>query len=288
MDTNEMSSAAEAAITMMIEMISTWGLRVLGAMLVLIVGRIVAGWVRKSIVRGLAKVNTEASLIPFVSNIAYYVVLAVVLIAVLNLFGIETTSLIAVVGAAGLAVGLALQGTLSNFAAGVMLLIFRPIRLGDFVEVGGQAGSVAEISIFSTILNTPDNVRITMPNSKIFGDTIKNYSANETRRIDLVIGISYADDIGRALEIIERIVTGDARTLSDPAPTLAVSELGDSSVNLIVRPWCGKDDYWDLRWHLTRTIKEELEAGGCRIPFPQSDVHVLEFPQRSGESIRPA
>jgi small conductance mechanosensitive channel len=163
----------------------------------------------------------------------------------------------------------------------VMLLIFRPIRVGDFVEVAGQAGSVAEISIFSTLLNTGDNIRITIPNSQVSGSTIRNYSFNDNRRIDLVIGIGYGDDIARALEIIERVVKADSRTLQDPAPTFAVSELADSSVNLVVRPWCKKEDYWGLRWDLTRGIKEQLEAGGCSIPFPQSDVHVLDFPGKS-------
>jgi small conductance mechanosensitive channel len=281
MDTELMGGGAETAVEMMVGMLSTWGLSVIGALALLIVGRIVAGWVRRAMTRGLTRANTDASLVPFFSSLVYYIVLGVVVIAVLNLFGIETTSLIAVLGAAGLAVGLALQGTLSNFAAGVMLLIFRPIRVGDFVEVAGQAGTVVEISIFSTLLNTGDNVRITIPNSQIYGDTVKNYSFNETRRIDLVMGISYGDDIGTAIEIIERIVKADARTLQEPAPTIAVHELADSSVNLVVRPWCNKADYWALRWDLTRALKEGLEAGGCNIPFPQRDLHVLEFPGKS-------
>ncbi len=281
MDTEQMSEGAEAAIEAAVGMLSTWGLSVVGAIALLIVGRIVAGWVRSRMTQGLAKANTDPTLIPFFASLAYYIVLGVVLIAVLGLFGIETTSLIAVFGAAGLAVGLALQGTLSNFAAGVMLLIFRPFKVGDFVEVAGQAGTVAEITIFNTLLNTGDNVRVMIPNSGVFGDTIKNYSFNDTRRIDLVMGIGYGDDIGRAIEIIERVVKGDSRTLSDPAPTVAVHELADSSVNLVVRPWCAKADYWALRWDLTRALKEQLEAGGCNIPFPQTDVHVLDFPGRS-------
>ena len=201
-----------------------------------------------------------------------------VLVAVLNLFGIETTSLIAVFASASLAVGLALHGTLSNFAAGVMLLVFRPVRVGDFVEVAGQAGTVQEITIFNTIMHTGDNVRIVIPNGAVYGDVVKNYSANDTRRIDLVMGIGYGDDIGQAIQIIERVVTGDSRTLTDPVPVIAVAELGDSSVNLVVRPWCNASDYWALRWDLTRKLKEELEAGGCNIPYPQSDVHIIEMP----------
>lgn len=258
-------------------MIVEYGLSVVGAILLFIVGRMVAGWARGKLTKALSKANADASLIPFFSSLLYYIIIAVVIMAVLNLFGIETTSLIAVFGAAGLAVGLALQGTLSNFAAGVMLLVFRPIRVGDFVEVAGQAGTVKEIAIFSTVLNTVDNVRIVIPNAQIYGDTVKNYSFNETRRIDLLIGISYSDDIGRAIEIIEGVLTSDARTLRDPAPTIAVSELGDSSVNLVVRPWCQSADYWALRWDLTRALKEQLEAGGCSIPYPQRDVHVVQF-----------
>lgn len=281
MDADAVSGNIQGVMATAVELLSTWGISVVGAIALLIVGRIAAGWMRASVTKGLTKANTEASLIPFFASMVYYVVLAVVLIAVLNLFGIETTSLIAVFGAAGLAIGLALQGTLSNFAAGVMLLIFRPIRVGDFVEVAGQAGTVAEITIFSTLLNTGDNVRITIPNAQIYGDTVKNYSFNDTRRIDLVMGIGYGDNIGTAVSIIERVLKSDERTLSDPAPTVAVAELADSSVNLVVRPWCKKEDYWALRWDLTRKLKEELEAGGCNIPFPQRDVHILEFPGKS-------
>jgi small conductance mechanosensitive channel len=281
MRTDAVSEGMQNAMETAVELLSSWGISVIGAIALLVIGRIVAGWVRGSIATGLAKAKTDASLIPFFASMAYYVVLAVVLIAVLNLFGIETTSLIAIFGAAGLAVGLALQGTLSNFAAGVMLLIFRPIRVGDFVEVAGQAGSVAEISIFSTLLNTGDNVRITIPNAQVYGDTVKNYSFNDTRRIDLVMGIGYGDNIGTAVSIIERVITSDQRTLEDPAPAVAVAELADSSVNLVVRPWCKKEDYWGLRCDLTRKLKEELEAGGCHIPFPQHDVHVLDFPEKS-------
>ena len=281
MEPQAMGDGMQEAMETAFELLSAWGMSVIGAIALLIVGRMVAGWVRRNITKALTRANTDASLIPFFASMVYYVVLGVVLIAVLSLFGIETTSLIAVFGAAGLAVGLALQGTLSSFAAGVMLLIFRPIRVGDFVEVAGQAGTVAEISIFNTIMNTGDNVRITIPNAQVYGDTVKNYSFNDTRRIDLVMGIGYGDNIGTAISIIERVITGDERTLRDPAPTVAVAELADSSVNLVVRPWCKKEDYWALRWDLTRKLKEELEAGGCNIPFPQHDVHVLEFPGKS-------
>jgi len=167
-----------------------------------------------------------------------------------------------------------MQGTLSNFAAGVMLLAFRPFGLGNYVEVAGVAGSVQEIGIFTTTLNTPDNVQILVPNAAIYGSTIKNYSSNDTRRNDLVIGISYGDDIARAIETIQKVLASDPRVLRDPEPFVAVSELADSSVNLVVRPWCTGADYWALRGDLTRRLKEELESAGCSIPFPQRDVHI--------------
>jgi small conductance mechanosensitive channel len=278
MDPNEVSEGLTAAVETAGGLIIEYGMSVIGAIVLFIVGRIIAGWSRSRLTKVLTKAGTDLSLVPFFASMLYYLILGVVLVAVLNLFGIETTSLIAIFASAGLAVGLALQGTLSNFAAGVMLLVFRPIRVGDFVEVAGQAGTVKEIAIFNTIMHTGDNVRIVIPNGAIYGDVVKNYSYNDTRRIDLVMGIGYGDDIGQAIQIIERVVTGDSRTLTDPAPVIAVAELGDSSVNLVVRPWCNASDYWALRWDLTRKLKEELEAGGCNIPYPQSDVHIVEMP----------
>ncbi len=261
-----------------VAMLSTWGLQVVGAIAVLIVGRIVAGMLRKGTARGLERAKTEATLIPFLSGLVYYAAIAVVVIAVLGLFGIETTSLVAVLGAAGLAIGLALQGTLSNFSSGVMLLVFRPFKKDDVIEVAGTKGKVLEVGIFTTVLNTPDNVKIIVPNSAIYGDTITNYSAYETRRNDLVVGVGYDDDLGVARDTILSVLKADDRVLADPAPQVAVSELGDSSVNFVVRPWCKADDYWDLRFDLTRNLKEQLESAGCSIPFPQRDVHVHDTP----------
>jgi small conductance mechanosensitive channel len=258
----------------LIELVTGYGLQVVGAIIVLIVGRMIAGMIRRGIARSLERANTDPTLIPFFASGTYYMVLAAVVIAVLSLFGVETTSLIAVLGAAGFAVGLALQGTLANFAAGVMLLVFRPIRVGDYVEVAGVAGSVREIGVFTTVMHTPDNVRITVPNGSIFGTTIKNYSANETRRNDIVVGISYDDDIQVALDTIQRVLSADQRVLADPEPVVAVSEMADSSINIVVRPWCAAGDYWPLRFDLTRALKEQLEAAGCSIPYPQRDVHV--------------
>jgi small conductance mechanosensitive channel len=269
-----MEQNANELIAKVVELTSTWGLKVVGAIVVLIVGRIICGMIRRGVRHSLERSQIDESLIPFLSSTVYYLALAAVIIAVLNLFGVQTTSVVAVLGAASLAVGLALQGTLSNFSAGTMLLIFRPFRIGHWVEVAGAAGSVKEIGLFSTVLHTGDNVRITIPNSAIYGNTIKNYSANDTRRIDLVMGISYDDDIARAIETIEKTLAGDSRVLQDPAPQIAVSELGDSSVNLVVRPWVAASEYWPTRFDLTRRLKENLEGAGCSIPYPQRDVHI--------------
>jgi small conductance mechanosensitive channel len=272
---NLAGTSAQDAVNMIVTLVSTWGLRMIGALAVLIIGRWIAGRIRKGVTRALERASTDPTLVPFLASMVYYLAIAVVVIAVLNLFGVQTTSLIAVLGAAGLAVGLALQGTLSNFASGVMLLSFRPFKVGEYVDVGGTAGTVAEIGLFTCRLNTPDNVQIIVPNSDVYGQTIRNYAANPTRRNDLIIGISYDDDIGKAMETIEKVVTSDERVLKDPETVIAVLELGDSSVNIVVRPWCTKEDYWNLRFDLTRRIKEELEAAGCSIPFPQRDVHVI-------------
>jgi len=254
--------------------ISTYGMKLVGAIVVLVVGFMVAKIIRGAVRKALYKSKLDDMLVPFISGMIYYLMVAFVMIAALKLFGFDTTSLIAILGAAGLAVGLALQGTLSNFSAGVMLITFRPLRVGDYVDIAGTAGTVVEVGIFSTIMNTPDNVRIVVPNSKIFGETIKNYSFNDTRRNDMTVGISYADDIGVAIETIRKMLDADDRVLKDPEALIAVSEMADSSVNLIVRPWCRRVDYWGLRCDLPRRLKEELEAAGCSIPFPQHDVHL--------------
>ena len=261
-------------INTIIPFLTQWGLKVVGAIVVLIIGRMVAGMIRSGLRRTMTRAEVDATLIPFVASLVYYLVMAVIVIAVLSLFGIQTASLVAVLGAAGLAVGFALQGTLSNFAAGVMLLVFRPFKVGDWVEIGGIAGSVIAVRIFSTILKTGDNIMITVPNSQVWGGTIKNYNGYDTRRIDLVMGIGYDDDIQVAMDTISKIVNADERVLSDPAPLIAVSNLGDSSVDLVVRPWCSGADYWGLRFDLTRQLKEGLEAAGCSIPYPQQDVHM--------------
>jgi len=269
-------SNIEGMVEVGITLLSEYGLQVISAIVLLIVGRMAAGFIRRIVRKGLERAEVDATLVPFLSKGVYYLVLAVVVIAVLQLFGVQTTSLVAVLGAAGLAVGLALQGTLSNFAAGVMLLIFRPFKVGDYVDAGGTAGSVLEIGIFATTLKSPDNIKIIVPNSQVYGQTIKNFNGFDTRRVDMVMGISYDDDIQLAIDTITKIVTADDRVLADPAPTVAVSNLGDSSVDIVVRPWCQGADYWGLLFDLNRRLKEGLEAAGCSIPYPQRDVHLFQ------------
>ena len=269
----------EDILARMTTLITDWGLKVIGALIVLIVGRMIAKSIRKGVKKALERGKMDPTLIPFVSSLIYYMVMAFVLIAVLGMVGIQTASMIAVLAAAGLAVGLALQGTLANFASGVMLLVFRPFRTGDFIEAAGVSGAVDTVGIFSTTLNTPDNVRIVLPNSTVWGQTIKNYATNPTRRVDLVMGISYDDDIGTAMDTINRVLGDEPRLLKDPAPTVAVAELADSSVNIVVRPWCNKEDYWGVYFDLTRALKEQLETSGCSIPYPQTDVHLHKVPE---------
>lgn len=258
--------------------VSTWGIRVVGAIAFLIVGLFVARMVRRGLRKGLGKTTLDATLVPFFASLAYWAIVSFVGIAVLGLFGIPTTSFIAALGAAGLAIGLALQGSLSNLAAGVMLLIFRPFKVGDYVEAAGVDGAVEEIGLFASALISLDNTLITLPNSEIWGATIKNFTAKDTRRNDLEFGIAYGDDINQARESILTAVRQDPRVLSDPAPDVWVTGMGDSAVNLLVVPWCHPDDYWGLKFDLYQKVKEALEAGGSTIPFPQRDLHLIDTP----------
>ena len=261
-------------IAIVSNLITTWGIKVVGAIVVLLIGRWAASWARK-IVRTMAtRINLDPTLTPFLASLAFYAVIAMVLIAVLGMIGIETASLLTVLGAAGLAIGLAMQGTLSNVAAGVMLLLFRPFKVGDWVDIGGTSGKVMGVRLFSTLLSTPDNVEITVPTAQVYGNTIKNFTANDTRRNDILVGISYDDDIGIAIQTIKDVLSRDDRVLSDPEPVVAVLEMADSSVNIMVRPWCATADYWDLRFDLMRALKEQLETAGCSIPYPQTDVYL--------------
>jgi small conductance mechanosensitive channel len=254
--------------------LATYGINVVGAFLIIIVGFMVAGWARRTLERTLSRSGKmDATLVRFFGSLIRYAIMGFVIIAALQRFGVEATSLVAVFGAAGLAIGLALQGMLSNVAAGIMLLMFRPFKIGDFVDIGGQAGTVKEVGLFTTELATDDNVKIIMPNGQIWGSAIKNFSANPTRRVDLVMGIDYGDNIDTAMATINRVIGEEPRALSDPESTVAVAELADSSVDIVVRVWVNAADYWGVRWDLTKKLKEQLEADGISIPFPQQTVH---------------
>jgi small conductance mechanosensitive channel len=250
-----------------------WGINIALALVIFIVGRFVVGMLTGLLRKILKKSKMDSILIEFVASIFKTILLLFVVIAALDQLGVDTTSLIALLGAAGLAVGLALQGSLQNFAAGVMLIIFRPFKAGDFVEAGGVAGVVETISIFSSTFRTGDNREVIIPNGAIYGGTITNYSARDTRRVDMVFGIGYDDDIKKAKELLHKVVTSDERVLADPAPVIAVSELADSSVNFVVRPWVKTADYWAVLWDLTEKVKLEFDANGVSIPYPQMDVH---------------
>lgn len=278
MDTTvvELQTQAVAAWTAVSAMIATYGLRVIGAILILVVGWILAGWGGRIADRGLSRIRAcDDTLRHFVSSLVRYGILVFTGVAVLEKFGVATTSFVAVLGAAGLAIGLALQGTLSNVAAGVMLLVFRPFKAGDYIEAGGIAGTVKSVSLFISELSTPDNVRIVVPNAKLWNEPLKNYSANPTRRQDFAVGIAYGDDIDTALAVLNRIADGDARILRDPEPMAVVTNLGESSVDLMLRVWCSADDYWTLKWDVTKAIKQGMDEAGITIPFPQREVRVV-------------
>ncbi|MFQ6104497.1 MAG: mechanosensitive ion channel family protein [Candidatus Glassbacteria bacterium] len=252
-----------------------YGLKVVGAILILVLGWIASGIGRRIVTRLLRKTNTDESIVTFAASFTKVLILVFAVVAALAKFGIETTSFVAILGAAGFAVGFALQGSLSSFAAGVLILVFRPYRIGDYINAAGVAGSVKEIRLFNTMLATPDNVMVIVPNSKIYGDVIKNFSGYDTRRVDFVFGIGYGSPIQKAHDIILKIIRTDKRILSEPAPQVAVAELADSSVNIVARPWVKKEDYWDVKFDVTRKVKEAFDENGIEIPFPQQVVHMV-------------
>lgn len=251
-----------------------WSINIALAIVVFVVGRWVAKGLVKVLERLLVRAKVDSMLVEFIGSIASAALLLFVIIAALDMLGVNTTSLIAMLGAAGLAVGLALQGSLQNFASGVLLIIFRPFQVGNYIDAGGISGTVEKITIFNTIMLTPDNREIVVPNGAVYGGTITNFSARETRRVDLVFGIGYGDDIKKARDIMMQTMEADERILKDPAPVVAVSELADSSVNFVVRPWVNASDYWAVKWELTENIKLAFDANGVSIPFPQMDVHM--------------
>ena len=246
------------------------------AIVIFYVGKLVVGL----LVRGMRKVmqrqEVDKTLETFVSNLVRMVLMVVVIIAAIGQVGIQTTSFIAIFGAAGLAVGLALQGSLSNFASGVLIVMFRPYKVGDFVEAAGIAGVVEQVQILTTVLRTGDNKQIIVPNGQIMDSIITNYSAKDTRRVDMVVGVSYDDDLDKVRATIDELIAADERILSDPAPTVAVSELADSSVNFVVRPWVKSADYWGVMFDLTEAIKKRFDKEGISFPFPQQDVHLYK------------
>ena len=255
------------------EIFAIYGIRVIAALAILIIGRWVAKGLRNLLRRIMKRGEVDKTLISFVCNLVYVLLLAFVVIAAINKLGIQTTSFIAIIGAAGLAIGLALQGSLANFAAGVLMIIFRPFKVGDLIEGGGTAGTVEEIQIFATQLKSADNKTIIVPNSKILGGNIVNYSTKETRRVDMTFGIGYDDDIDKSRSVIQGIISKDERVLKDPAPLVVVSELADSSVNFTVRVWTKSGDYWGVFFDTTEAVKKQFDAEEISIPFPQQDVH---------------
>ena len=253
-----------------------WGINLVLAIIIFVVGKWLTKIIVSTVKKLMAKSNLDDVLVNFVGSMLNAALLVVVIIAALDQLGVDTKSVLAIFAAAGLAVGLALKDSLSNFAAGVMLVLFKPFKDGDFVDTAGITGTVEKIGIFNTILKTGDNREITVPNSKIYGDVITNFSARDTRRIDLVIGIGYEDNIKKAKGILEDILLNESRVLKDPAPVILVSELGASSIDLAVRPWVNSSDYWPTRSDLLETINTQFDAAGISIPYPQSDVHLYK------------
>lgn len=253
-----------------------YGSNILQALIILIVGFWLAarlsGWTRRSLNKYQRVDNT---LKPLFASLMRYLIIIITIIAILNQFGVQTASIIAILGAAGLAIGLALQGTLQNIAAGIMLLILRPFRVGDYVDAGPVSATVDEIGLFTTQFTTVDGVHVSCPNSSIWNSKVTNYSRNGQRRMDLVIGISYNDDIGTAMDVLKGLMDKDDRVLSDPAPQCMVTTLGDSSVNITMRFWAKSADFWALKWDMTRWTKEKIEDAGLSIPFPQRDIRTI-------------
>jgi small conductance mechanosensitive channel len=258
----------------LLDMALIYGLRILGALAIFVIGKWIAKALTRVIRKAMEHAKVEATLVSFVGSFVYILLMVVVILAALNNLGVNTTSFVAVLGAAGLAVGLALQGTLSNVGAAVLLILFRPFKVGDFVEAGGTAGVVEEINMFSTIFRTGDNKVVIVPNSAVIGGNIVNYSAKETRRVEWTFGIGYDDDLKLAKRTLEEIMREDGRILADPAPFVAVSELADSSVNFVCRAWVASGDYWGVYFDTLEKVKLVFDEKGISIPYPQMDVHL--------------
>ncbi|EDQ01786.1 mechanosensitive ion channel family protein [Shewanella benthica] len=260
------------------ELIVTYGMKIIFAIVIFIIGKYCAGLAKKLSSKLMTKRKVDPTVVSFVSNMAWSLVFVFTIVATLGQIGVQTASLVAVIGAAGLAIGLALQGSLSNFASGVLMVMFRPCRVGDYVEAAGIAGTVNEITIFSTKLLTPDNKLIVVPNSAMMDGTITNYSAMETRRVDFVIGVSYDADLLETKKVLTRVIENNQYVLKDPVCTIALSELADSSVNFVVRPWVKGSDYWPAYFEILEQIKLALDEANIGIPYPQVDIHLKETP----------
>jgi len=264
----------EDGMSILNDFVIPWGIQIVIALAIFILGRMIAKAIADFAKKPMKKSGMDDMLVKFLSTMIYTILLVAVVLAAVDQLGINITSLLAIVGAAGLAIGLALKDSLSNFAAGVMIIIFRPFKIGDFINAGGSAGVVDEIGLFCTLLHTGDNQRIIIPNSGVIGGTIVNVNVLGTRRIDVVIGIGYEDNIGQARDIILGIIDADPRILKDPEAGVAVGDLADSSININVRPWVKAEDYWAVRADLLETIKLSLDQAGISIPYPQQDVHM--------------
>ena len=266
----------ESTVSQIQDLVITLGWKILAAIIILVVGRWVAKLVKKLVTKLLNKRNVEGTIVSFVSSMVYIALMAFIVIAAIAKLGYETTSFVAILGAAGLAIGFALKGTLANFASGFLLLLFHPFKKGDYIEGGGVSGVVDEIQIFTTILKTPDNKKVIVPNAKLTSDNIINYSATGTRRVELTIGVSYGDDLDKVRSVLQTIIDEDSRVLKDPASQIAVKELADSSVNFVFRVWVNTADYWNVFLETTEKVKKRFDAEGISIPFPQRDIHVYE------------
>ena len=253
-----------------------FAMKVVTAVVIFYVGRMVARLISNGLRKMMQAQEVDKILESFVCNLAHWVLMTFVIIAAINQLGVQTTSLIAIMGAAGLAIALALQGSLANFAAGILIVMFRPYKVGDFVEAAGISGTIMQVQILTTILKTGDNKQIVVPNGQIMGSIITNYSANDTRRVDMVVGVSYEDDIDKVRATIQELVESDKRILKDPACLIAVAELADSSVNFNVRPWVKSSDYSGVKFDLTEAIKKRFDREGISFPFPQQDVHLYQ------------
>ncbi len=271
------NQATEATVVeKMMEALTLYGMKIIAAVVIIVVGLWISKIIKNCFVKTLQKKEVDPTLVGFFASMLHGGLVIFVVISAISKLGVQTTSFVAVIGAAGLAVGLALQGSLSNFAAGILLILFKPFKVGNFVKAGGEAGVIVEVGIFTTEMKTPDNVQIIIPNATIMGSAITNVSAHPTRRIDMTLGVGYGDDLDKVKQIMEGLLSADERVLKDPVVTIAVANLGDSSVEFVVRPWVNSADYWAVKSDFIKAVKEKFDAEGISIPYPQSDVHLFQ------------